>query len=371
MDKIYRYSIPLENYTSIVKLDINEYNFEHPPEFYITLFSTLLKSKTVTHYSNMFCDETIRLIKNIANITNLVDEHVILTSGSDTALEYIVTCLFNNDDTKLFYLTPNYSYMFDYLKKHKKNLVLPIEFDITKDNYKLSDYLDKYEDINNNHVFYISNPNNPTGLCIDKDDLKTCIIKYNKLHFIIDEAYIEFADKNESMCEFINSFPNLYIVRTFSKAYGIAGLRLGYILSQKQNIINIHNNAFNESSLTEISKCAGNYILENLNYYNKIINDIKANKLRFFNFLDDNDVYYIHSQANFVSIYIGKNTYEFTTNLQKIGIIVRNKTKDTNMYGFVRITIGTFQQMVQVCSYILECDNNHIERKSKFLLERK
>lgn len=369
MDKIYRYSIQLDNYLSSIKLDINEYNFEHPPEFYITLFSALLKSKTVTHYSNMFCDETIRLVKNIANTTNLLDENILLTSGSDTALEYIVTCLLNNEHTKLFYLLPNYSYIIDYLKKHKKNSIIPIEFDILKDNYKLSSYLDKYENINDNHVIYISNPNNPTGLCIDKTDLELCILKYNKLNFVIDEAYIEFADKNETVCEFVKSFPNLYIIKTFSKAYGIAGLKLGYILSQKQNIITIHNNALNEASLTEISKCAGNYILENLSYYDKNINDIINNRLNFLSFLDKNDIFYIPTHASFVSIYIGKNSCEFTYNLQEKGIVVRNKTKDTNMYGFVRITVGTSYQMELVCSYILEYTNN-IESKTKFLLDR-
>ena len=366
MDKLYRYSVFLENYSSSVKLDINEYNFEHPPEFYITLFSALLKSKTITHYSNMLCDETVKLIKNIANITNLLDENVLLTSGSDTALEYISTCLFNDYETKMFYLTPNYSHMVDYLKQNKKNEIIQIEFDTLKDEYKLSSYLSKYENRIDNHVIYISNPNNPTGLKIDKDDLKSCLLKYDKTKFVIDEAYIEFMGENESMCESVNSFPNMYIVRTFSKAYGIAGLRLGYILSQKQNIINIHNNALNEASLTEISKCAGNYILEHLSHYNKVINDVIVNRTHFLKFLDENNIFYITTHASFVSIYIGTKSCEFTHYLKQNGIIVRNKTNDTNMYGFVRITIGLSHQMELVCSHILEFsknDTNNIESK--------
>lgn len=370
MDKIYRYSVQLDNYLSSIKLDINEYNFEHPPEFYISLFSSLLKPRTLTHYSNMFCEETIRLVKNIAKTTNLLDTNILLTPGSDAGLEYIISCLFKHDDTQLFYLSPNYSYMIDYLKKNKKNSIIPIEFDILTDKYNLSSYLDKYENINNNHVIYISNPNNPTGLCFNKTDLESCILKYDKLIFVIDEAYIDFADKNETVCEFVNSFPNLYIIRTFSKAYGIAGLRLGYILSQPQNIVNMHNYALNESSLTEISKCAGNYILENMTHYNKNINNIIDNRLKFLNFLDNNNIFYTPTNASFVSIYIGKKSKEFTSNLQQKGILVRNKTKDTNMYGFVRITIGTSYQMEQLCLYILENANNDIENKTKFLLDR-
>ena len=87
MEKIYRYSISIDNYISSIKLDINEYNFEHPPEFYVTLFQAIQKPKMLTHYSNMFCDEHIRLIKNLAKKVNLSEENVLLTPGSDTALE--------------------------------------------------------------------------------------------------------------------------------------------------------------------------------------------------------------------------------------------------------------------------------------------
>lgn len=382
MDKIYRYSISLPNYSSSIKLDINEYNFQHPPEFYITLFSALTRPKCVTHYSNMFCEETTRLIKNIANITNITHQNILLTPGSDTALEYMVTCLFNDDNINLYYMTPNYSYIADYLKKNKKNSIIPIEFDILKDKYTLSSYLDKYvtinhnhhtrhnddnDDNNNRHVVYISNPNNPTGICIDKGDFHSCLLNYPNFNFIVDEAYIDFTENNESMCESILSFSNLYIIRTFSKAYGIAGLRLGYILSAKQNITYIHNTAFNEASLTEISKCAGNYILEHVSYYKEVIHQTITNKNQFLTFLEKNDIFYIPSHANFVSVYIGKKSSEFTSNLQQKGIIVRNKTKDTNMYGFVRITIGTLEQMEMVSSYIIECYNDLIESKTLFL----
>lgn len=367
MEKLYRYSISIDNYISSIKLDINEYNFEHPPEFYVTLFQAIQKPKMLTHYSNMFCDEHIRLIKNLAKKVNLSEENVLLTPGSDTALEYISTHLFNNDDITLFYFVPNYSYMVDYLTKHKKNHIETIAFDVLYDGYKLSSYLDnKHTTINDNDVIYISNPNNPTGLCVDKNDIEVCLTKYSKINFVIDEAYIEFMGETHSICSLVNTFSNLYIVRTFSKAYGIAGLRLGYILSQKQNITLIHNNALNEASLTELSKCAGNYILEHLPYYNNIIQTTIDNRSFFFNFLKENNISYIPSNANFVSIYIGKNCGDFTHKLQENGIIVRNKTKDTNMYGFVRITIGTFVQMKLLCSSILEYGIHMIERKINY-----
>lgn len=365
MEKSYRYSIPLHNYDTSIKLDINEYNFEHPQEFYVSLIQAIQKPKTLTHYSNMFCDEHIRLINNISKKVNLSKENVLITSGSDTALEYVGTCLFNNANSTLFYFVPNYSYMVDYLIKHKKNHIETIAFDILCDKYKLSTYLDNHT-INDNDVIYISNPNNPTGLCVDKNDIELCLTKYSRINFVIDEAYIDFMGETYSMCSLVTTFPNLYIVRTFSKAYGIAGLRLGYILSQKQNITFIHNNALNEASLTEISKCAGNYILENLSYYNKIIQNTIDNREYFFVFLNEHNIFYIPSNANFVSIYIGNNCGHFTHKLQEKGIIVRNKTKDTNMYGFVRITIGTSEQMKLLCSSILEYGIDNIESKNSY-----
>lgn len=366
MKKSYRYSIPIHNYESSIKLDINEYNFEHPPEFYVTLFEAIKKPKMITHYSNMFCEEHIHLVKNIAKKVNLTDENVLLTSGSDTALEYLSSILFTNDNVQLFYFVPNYSYMVDYLTKNKKNYIETIPFDVTYDRYKISWYLNKYTTINDNDVIYISNPNNPTGLCVDNNDMEQCLMKYSKLNFVIDEAYIEYMGETNSFASLVTRFPNLYIVRTFSKSYGIAGLRLGYILSQKQNINVIHNYALNESSLTELSKCAGNYILKHLNHYDKIIEDTIVNRSFFFNFLNEQNIFYIPSNANFVSIYVGKNCGDFTHKLQEKGIIVRNKTKDTNMYGFVRITIGTSEQIKLLCSSILEYGIDNIENKNSY-----
>ena len=80
--------------------------------------------------------------------------------------------------------------------------------------------------------------------------------------------------------------------------------------------------------------------------------------------MKENNIFYIPSNANFVSIYIGNNCGDFTHKLQEKGIIVRNKTKDTNMYGFVRITIGTSEQMILLCSSILEYGIHMIESKS-------
>ena len=353
----YRYSIRLEDYNASNKLDINEYNLQHPPEFYNMLFDTLLEPKCITHYSNMLSDTTIRLYKNIARENNLPDKNILITSGSDTALEYIATCLFTMD-TNLLYLTPNYSYLVDYLKQHKHCKFTPIEFDIFTDNYKLSLYLEQCTLYNS--VVYISNPNNPTGLCVDKTDIELCFCKYNNTTFIIDEAYIEFYGMKHSMCDLISKYPNIYIIRTFSKAYGIAGLRLGYILSQQQNIIHIHNNAFNEASLTNLSICAGNYVLENVSYYNKNIEEINTIKSYFLQFLDKNNIRYIPTHANFVSLYIGKNATDFVNNLKQSGIIIRNKTTEVNMSGFVRISIGSLRQIEMVCDYISKCVNECI-----------
>ena len=83
--------------------------------------------------------------------------------------------------------------------------------------------------------------------------------------------------------------------------------------------------------------------------------------------MKENNIFYIPSNANFVSIYIGKNCEHFTYKLQEKGIIIRNKTKDTNMNGFVRITIGTSEQMELLCSSILEYGLHMIDIKASMI----
>ena len=362
----YRYSAYIENYNESIKLDLNEFNYDHEPTMNNELLKAINLQKTITHYSNMCHDTTYNLINNIAKYNNIINDNILLTAGSDVGLEYLVNYLVKTITT-VYIFYPTYSY-FTYLSKKNTKNIKYISFVIEDYEYDIEKYISTYitNDINDeNVVIYIVNPNNPTGIIFDRNNIDKILSKYSKFKFIIDEAYIEFC-RNQTCVEYIKTYNNLFITRTFSKAYGLAGLRIGYIISDNKNILDLHK-YFNESSLSEISKVAANLIFDKIQYYENLIHRINEIKTNFEYFLDENDISYIKTHAGFISIYIGNGESEnkfknidcekFIEMLKTQNIYIRNKNEDVNMKGFVRITFGTENTMNIIKKIIINIIN--------------
>ena len=340
----YRYSTIIHNYDECIKLDLNEFNDAHHSGLKNEIVNALSMPKTITHYSNMCYDTTIKLLDSISRYNQINKDNIILSAGSDVGLEYLSNYLIK-PITTVYIFVPTYSY-FNTLASKISNNIIYIPFNIYEDEYNVDTYLSKYikNDINDeNVVIYIVNPNNPTGILFDRSSIEEVFIKYSKYKFIIDEAYIEYCSIN-SCVNYIQKYSNVFITRTFSKAYGLAGLRLGYIVSNQNNIIGLHK-YFNEASLSEISKVAANFIYTNIDYYENLIKKINKRRDDFMEFLNVHKIKYIKTHASFVSIYIGDKSEQFIELLKMHDIYIRSKTKDVNMNGFVRISIGTENTM--------------------------
>lgn len=343
--KPYTINKEITKFNSCIKLDLNEFDFEHHPNLFDSIKTHLESPKIITHYSNTFNIHTQKLTanivskNNIANKNNIAKENILITAGSDDGLEYIVNRYIKPYTTVIIFV-PSYNY-FDFLVKQKTNNIIYIPIDFYDNNYDISDCLEFYkEQLMSpfyNSVIYIVNPNNPLGTLVDIKSIEKSIAKYSNTLFIIDEAYIEFC-RSLSCVHLLSKFNNIVITRTFSKAYGLAGLRLGYLLSCEKNI-NYIKFIYNEKNVTEIAKIAGSFVLENNEYYQNIINEIIKNRENFQLFLQDNDIFYIRSLANFVSIYVGDNYNELIKIFNSYNIYVRDKNDDINMSGFIRITI--------------------------------
>lgn len=326
----------------MIKLDLNEYDFEHPNEFYELLKNSIKKDKIITHYTNTDTETSRLLINKIAQYNNILNDNIILTAGSDIALEYVVNKYINYDTTVLlFYPTFNY---FETIVKKKTNKIEYLNIELNDNNYNLDKYLDKYI-LNDKTIVYIVNPNNPIGNIINITSLEKYLEKYNQTIFILDEAYIEFVEKYTSCIELINKYNNLIIVRTFSKAYGLAGMRLGYIATSIMRCKEIYE-LYNDKSLIELTKIAGIFIMDNINYYKKIIAIIIEERQLFETFLKENNIFYISSNSNFILFYVGNKYNTLLTILEENNIIIRNK--NNQLKGFLRITIGNSDNMIFV-----------------------
>ena len=356
--KPYKICKEISNYENCIKLDLNEFDLKHHPDLLKTLDNVLYKNKTITHYSNYYSDNTQNLLKKIASKNSIDIDNIMITAGSDDSLEYIVN-KFVNDNTTIFIFVPSYNYFELLVKRKTKNIIyIPIGFE--DGNYDILSCLEFYKtQLQKNAIVYIVNPNNPFGTTVNISNLEKCIKTFNTTLFILDEAYIEFC--SGKTCVHLIDNNNLIITRTFSKAYGLAGLRLGYSIANK-NIIDDLKVLYNEKNVTEIAKQAGFFILDNIYYYDELIQNIIVSRNDFNLFLKNNNIYFVHSNANFISFYVGDNRLEFLKILEDNNIFIRDRHTQINMAGFVRITIGTKEHMDMIKNIIVE--NLHLFSKS-------
>lgn len=193
----------------------------------------------------------------------------------------------------------------------------------------------------NTRVAFVANPNNPTGTWFSTDDLESFLRRVPQhVLVVLDEAYIEYAEGDElpNGLSFLGRYPNLLVCRTFSKAYGLAGLRVGYAASSAQiaNVLNRVRPAFNVNSLALAAACA---VLDDDEYLLKSreINDAGMKQLE--QGLERLGLSWIPSKGNFLAVDFARDTTDINQALLREGVIVR-PVHGYGMPNFLRVSIG-------------------------------
>lgn len=195
-------------------------------------------------------------------------------------------------------------------------------------------------------VIFIANPNNPTGTWLAKSELTTFIKSVPQdVLVVLDEAYFEFADSDIAAenypngVELTKQYPNLIVTRTFSKAYGLAGLRVGYSISDPQvaDALNRVRQPFNVNSLAlEAAKIA----VTDLEYLESGL-QLNADGMKYLmSEFEAMGLTYIPSVGNFICVNVGNNAMKVYDDLLYQGVIVR-PVANYEMPEYLRITIGT------------------------------
>lgn len=197
-------------------------------------------------------------------------------------------------------------------------------------------------------IVIISNPNNPTGTLLPKEDIRKIVRSVDAM-VILDEAYIEFSDSQ--LEEDTDEFENLIVLRTFSKAMALAGIRLGYMISNKKTIgyINRIRSPYNVNILTQEM---GLKALEDQEICKGNIERVKAEREKMKKFLEENDIYPLDSQANFLFFPAGEEIYKA---LEAEEILIRKFGGE--LEGYYRLTIGTPEENDLVRKTIEEARN--------------
>jgi len=193
-------------------------------------------------------------------------------------------------------------------------------------------------------IVAIANPNSPSGSAATRAQLVEIASRAPHAVVLVDEAYFHFH--GETLMDLVGVVPNLIVARTFSKAYGLAGLRLG-LLAGPVELMRWVRRVLSPYSVNSLALACLPPALEDSSYLDWYVGEVLAARAEFEAALDLAGVCRWPSSANFVLVEIGARHAEFVRLMRNAGVLVRDRSSDPGCDGRVRITIGTQDQMRQ------------------------
>jgi len=197
----------------------------------------------------------------------------------------------------------------------------------------------------------IANPNSPTGQPVRREDLLRILDAAPYAAVLVDEAYFHFF--GETVIDLVGQVPNVIVARTFSKAYGLAGLRLG-VLCAAEDQMHWMRRAISPYSVNSVALACLTAALDDKEYLRWYTEEVLASRTAFDSSLTRLSVPYWPSQANFVLVAIGARHSAFVEAMRARNVLVRDRSSDPGCDGCVRITLGTRVQTQQAIAALEE-----------------
>jgi histidinol-phosphate aminotransferase len=191
-------------------------------------------------------------------------------------------------------------------------------------------------------IIAIANPNSPTGATVNREQILTIAARAKHAIVLVDEAYFHFFGK--TVADLIGKVPNLMLARTFSKAYGLAGLRLGLLAGAEEHMQWIRR-VLSPYSVNSLALACLPAALDDEAYLQWYVGEVRVAREDFMRGLDALGVQWWPSKANFVLTRIGDRHKDFVSSMQRRGVLVRDRSADPGCDGCVRVTVGTSEQM--------------------------
>ncbi len=324
----------------IIKLASNENPYGPSPK-------VIEAVKNIAHLMHRYPDDSFfELKEGLAKKFSLEDKNFIIGAGSDQVLEFAI----HGVAPKKVLMSGITFAMYEIYSKQVSAEILKTPSSM----HNLDEFLEIYKK-EKPEIIFLCVPNNPLGECLDADEVYDFIEKIdNDTLVIVDGAYQEFAAYKDSKkaldVKRLISYPNVLYTGTFSKAYGLGGMRVGYGIANEEIIRNIHKlrPPFN---ITTLSLKAALEALKDEEWVRMGIENNFKEMQKYIDFAREKGFNYIDSFTNFIVLYIPQST-EIADKLLKRGIIVRNMAS----YGFdaLRITIGKPEENDKVINTLRE-----------------
>ncbi len=287
------------------------------------------------------------LSNRLANEFNVTEDRVLLGYGAEDLLKQVIQTYLNRKRKKL--LVPDHSWWY-YKEIANEVKGQHVEYPIVegKDSYEYD--IDKMLEIYNSEnpeVVFIASPNNPTGNSISEDELTYVLDRMGDSIVVLDEAYW-FSSSNKIATELVNKYSNLIIIRTFSKLYSLAGIRIGYALIGKKlkRLKKLSNRYLGYNRISEKIALAA---MDSTEYYDDIAKKMSDDRMLYFNELNKIEGLKAYkSDANFVLVKIPRESIPALKEyLNPLGLVVKFMSEEI-VNSHLRISLGTQEQNKKV-----------------------
>ena len=309
-----------------LRLDFNESTVGCSPRVLARLRS--LDAEVLAKYPER---ESVEV--QIAEFLELDPSQVLLTNGVDEGIHLLCSTFLDSGDEALI-VVPTFAMYAIFAAAEGANVIqVPAGIDFA---FPLKDVLGRISE--RTRLIAVANPNNPTGASVRRDLLLQIAQAAPNAAVLVDEAYFEFH--GETVIDQIGDVPNLFVARTFSKAYGLAGLRCGILAGAAEQICAVRRVA-SPYNVNAVALAILPEALSDQDYVEHYAAEVRRNRDLLQHELDTLGLHYWRSHANFVLVRIGEAHANFVEALRARGILVRDRDSDPGCAGCVRLTVGS------------------------------
>lgn len=318
-----------EKHSNVIKLDSNE-NYAVSDDLLKKMINDAKENMDVREYP---LGGTERLVQDISKYVGMPKEMIGVGNGSDQIIDLFLSN-FASKETKILTSDPTFGFFEERCKLYSiPTIKIPFDKSMT---LNLEKFLSNSKKAS---ILYLDTPNNPTGFQFEKKDLERLIREFKGL-VIIDEAYVEFSDY--SVVEMTKKINNLIVLRTLSKSFGLAGLRVGYFVANAQIIDTFTRVIQYPYPLNTLAIEVGILALRQSKSFTDVANLVKKERSRIIANLQQMKIFEVFdSKANFVLFAAGGSSQRIYKALIEQGISIKNLGKVGSHEGCLRVTVGS------------------------------
>jgi histidinol-phosphate aminotransferase len=308
-----------------LRLDFNENTFAPSPRVIERLRQ--VTSEELTKYPER---------ENVERVTaahfGLQADQVVLTNGVDEAI-HLICCAFLEEEDEALICTPTF-FMYDVSVRMMTPHLVKVQTDETLE-FPFERFMAAITE--RTKLIIVASPNNPTGAIVSREHLLAIAAAAPQAVLMVDEAYYHFH--GESTMQDLASVPNLIVARTFSKAYGLANLRIG-MLAGNAGLLKYVRKVSSPYNVNGVALDCLPVALADEDYLTWYVEQVRVGRDRMMAGLRELGVPFFSSHANFVLMRIGAKHGELVKAMRAHGVLLRDRSADPGCDGFVRITIG-------------------------------